>query len=143
MKASRAFEHVDQVRLEGPCVVEPCINDSETILRPLANQLRPTIVSSWMEKKKALLSNNVERMKRLLDNLQKKLDEDEHNKLKNGLEVQEASNSEFVSLSPGDQTTIEFKKYRTLGLEFYKSELSFPLDSAPIYSGRVACDEAG
>ncbi|KAL2331189.1 hypothetical protein Fmac_018770 [Flemingia macrophylla] len=37
----------------------------------------------------------------------------------------------------------EFKKYRTLGLEFYKSELSFPLDSTHIYSGRAACDEAG
>ncbi|KAL2345058.1 hypothetical protein Fmac_006343 [Flemingia macrophylla] len=31
---------------------------------------------------------------------------DEHNKLKNGLEVQEASNSEYVFLSPGDRTTI-------------------------------------
>ena len=51
------------------------IDDPETILRPLANQLRPTIISSWMEKKKALLTNNAERMKRLLDNLQKKLDE--------------------------------------------------------------------
>ncbi|KAL2331028.1 hypothetical protein Fmac_018609 [Flemingia macrophylla] len=37
----------------------------------------------------------------------------------------------------------EFNKYKTLGLEFYKSELSFPLDSAPIYSGRAACDETG
>lgn len=51
------------------------IDDPETILRPLANQLRPTIISSWMEKKKALLTNNAERMKHLLDNLQKKLDE--------------------------------------------------------------------
>ncbi|KAL2328687.1 hypothetical protein Fmac_022114 [Flemingia macrophylla] len=130
---------------------EQGIDDPETILRPLANQLRPTIISSWMEKKKALLTNNAERMKRLLDNLQKKLDEsflnmqlyekalelfeddqstfvvlhrhllrsvaapmvdillrnlDEHNKLKNGLEVQEASNSESVSLSPGDRTSI-------------------------------------
>ncbi|KAH1224900.1 E3 UFM1-protein ligase 1 [Glycine max] len=127
------------------------IDDPETILRPLANQLRPTIISSWMEKKKALLTNNAERMKRLLDNLQKKLDEsflnmqlyekalelfeddqstsvvlhrhllrtvaapmvdmllqnlDEHNKLKNGHEVQEAPNSESVSLSPGDRTAI-------------------------------------
>lgn len=51
------------------------IDDPETIVRPLANQLRPTIISSWMEKKKALLTNNAERMKSLLDNLQKKLDE--------------------------------------------------------------------
>lgn len=34
-----------------------------------------TIINSWVEKKKALLTNNAERMKRLLDNLQKKLDE--------------------------------------------------------------------
>ncbi|KAK7404632.1 hypothetical protein VNO78_05587 [Psophocarpus tetragonolobus] len=126
-------------------------DDPETIIRPLADQLRPTIISSWMEKKKALLTNNAERMKRLLDNLQKKLDEsflnmqlyekalelfeddqstsvvlhrhllrtvaapmvdmllhnlDEHNKLKNGLDVQEAPNSESVSLSPGDRTAI-------------------------------------
>jgi len=51
------------------------IDDPEIILRPLANQLRPTIISSWMEKKKALLTNNAEKMKHLLDNLQKKLDE--------------------------------------------------------------------
>lgn len=51
------------------------IDDPEIILRPLANQLRPTIISSWMEKKKALFTNNAERMKRVLDNLQKKLDE--------------------------------------------------------------------
>ncbi|RDX74428.1 E3 UFM1-protein ligase 1-like protein [Mucuna pruriens] len=130
---------------------EQGIDDPETILRPLANQLRPTIISSWMERKKALLTNNAERMKHLLDNLQKKLDEsflnmqlyekalelfeddqstsvvlhrhllrtvaapmvdmllynlDEHNKLKNGLDVQEAPNSESVSLSPGDRTAI-------------------------------------
>jgi len=51
------------------------IDDPEIILRPLANQLRPTIISSWMEKKKSLLTNNADRIKRLLDNLQKKLDE--------------------------------------------------------------------
>ncbi|BAT90668.1 hypothetical protein LR48_Vigan08g159000 [Vigna angularis] len=130
---------------------EQGIDDPEIILRPLANQLRPTIISSWVEKKKALHTNNAERMKRLLDNLQKKLDEsflnmqlyekalelfeddqstsvvlhrhllrtvaapmvdlllrnlDEHNKLKNGLDVQEAPNSEFVSLSPADRTAI-------------------------------------
>ncbi|TKY67292.1 E3 UFM1-protein ligase 1-like [Spatholobus suberectus] len=130
---------------------EQGVDDPESILRPLANHLRPTIISSWMDKKKALLTNNAERMKRLLDNLQKKLDEsflnmqlyekalelfeddqstsvvlhrhllrtvaasmvdillhnlDEHNKLKNGLDVQEAPNSESVSLSPGDRTAI-------------------------------------
>ncbi|CAJ1979395.1 unnamed protein product [Sphenostylis stenocarpa] len=130
---------------------EQGVDDPEIILRPLANQLRPTIINSWMEKKKALHTNNAERMKQLLDNLQKKLDEsflnmqlyekalelfeddqstsvvlhrhllrtvaapmvdlllhnlEEHNKLKNGLDVQEASDSESVSLCPADRTAI-------------------------------------
>jgi hypothetical protein len=51
------------------------LDDPETILRPLANKLRPTIINTWMEKKKALFKDNAERMKQLLDNLQKKLDE--------------------------------------------------------------------
>ncbi|KAK7262399.1 hypothetical protein RJT34_29971 [Clitoria ternatea] len=134
-----------------PDFEEQGIDDPETILRPLANQLRPTIISSWMEKKKALLTNNAERMKRLLDDLQKKLDEpflnmqlyeralelfdddpstfvvlhrhllrtvaaplvdtlvhnlDEHNKLKNGLDVQQAPSTESVSLSPRDRIAI-------------------------------------
>ncbi|MED6147155.1 hypothetical protein PIB30_041407 [Stylosanthes scabra] len=54
---------------------EQGVDDPETILGPLANKLRPTIISSWMEKRKALLTQNADRMKRLLDNLQKKLDE--------------------------------------------------------------------
>lgn len=51
------------------------MDDPETVLRPLANHLRPTIIASWMEKKKALFTENAERTKFLLDNLQKKLDE--------------------------------------------------------------------
>ncbi|KAK4255002.1 hypothetical protein QN277_008065 [Acacia crassicarpa] len=134
-----------------PDFEEQCLDDPETILRPLANHLRPTIMASWMEKKKAMFTENSERMKSLLDNLQKKLDEsflnmqlyekalelfeddqstsvvlhrhllrtvaapmvdmllrilDEHNKLKNGLEVEEASNSELLTLSPGDRAAI-------------------------------------
>ncbi|KAK7312515.1 hypothetical protein VNO77_36424 [Canavalia gladiata] len=134
-----------------PDFEEQGVDDPETILRQLANQLRPTIISSWMEKKKALLSNNAERMKSLLDNLQKKLDEsflnmqlyekalelfdddqstsvvlhrhllrtvaalmvdillhnlDLHNKLKSGLDMQEAPNSESVSFSPGERTAV-------------------------------------
>ncbi|XP_019454021.1 PREDICTED: E3 UFM1-protein ligase 1 homolog [Lupinus angustifolius] len=58
-----------------PDFEEQGVDDPETILRPLANQLRPTIISSWMEKKKALLTQNAERTRHLLDNLQKKLDE--------------------------------------------------------------------
>ncbi|XP_028775796.1 E3 UFM1-protein ligase 1 homolog [Neltuma alba] len=134
-----------------PDFEEQCVDDPETILRPLANHLRPTIMASWMEKKKALFTENAERMKSLLDNLQKKLDEsflnmqlyekalelfeddqstsvvlhrhlvrtvaapmvdmllrklDEHNKLKSGLEVEEASNSDLLTLSPGERAAI-------------------------------------
>ncbi|CAI8616514.1 unnamed protein product [Vicia faba] len=134
-----------------PDFEEQGIDDPETILRPLANKLRPTIINTWMEKRKALFKDNAERMKQLLDNLQKKLDEsflnmqlyekalelfeddqstsvvlhrhllrtvaapmvdmllhdlDEHNKLKNGVEVQESPNSESISFSPGDRAAI-------------------------------------
>ncbi|CAI8608029.1 unnamed protein product [Vicia faba] len=58
-----------------PDFEEQGIDDPETILRPLANKLRPTIINTWMEKRKALFKDNAERMKQLLDNLQKKLDE--------------------------------------------------------------------
>ncbi|CAL5211350.1 unnamed protein product [Lathyrus oleraceus] len=134
-----------------PDFEEQGIDDPETILRPLANKLRPTIINTWTEKRKALFKDNAERMKQLLDNLQKKLDEsflnmqlyekalelfeddqstsvvlhrhllrtvaapmvdmllhdlDEHNKLKNGVEVQESPNSESISFSPGDRAAI-------------------------------------
>ncbi|CAI8616609.1 unnamed protein product [Vicia faba] len=58
-----------------PDFEEQGIDDPETILRPLANKLRPTIINTWMEKRKALFKDNAERMKQLLNNLQKKLDE--------------------------------------------------------------------
>nr|XP_025685967.1 E3 UFM1-protein ligase 1 homolog isoform X2 [Arachis hypogaea] len=142
---------VQKITTLFPEFEEQGLDDPETILGPLANKLRPTIISSWMEKRKALLTENADRMKRLLDNLQKKLDEsflnmqlyekalelfeddqstsvvlhrhllrtvaapmvdmllhdlDEHNKLKNGVEVQEAPSSESISVSPGDRVAI-------------------------------------
>lgn len=54
---------------------EQDVDDRETILKPLANHLRPMLVTSWNERRKAMLAENFERMKRVLDNLQKKLDE--------------------------------------------------------------------
>ncbi|KAM7278569.1 hypothetical protein ACFE04_005703 [Oxalis oulophora] len=125
--------------------------DIDTVLRPLANHMRPTLISSWKERRNALFTENAERMKRLLDNLQKKLDEsflniqlyekaldlfeddqstsvilhrhllrtlaapvvdmlyldlDKHNKLKNGIEIDETQKSESVSLSPGERLAI-------------------------------------
>ncbi|PON89574.1 E3 UFM1-protein ligase [Trema orientale] len=133
------------------------IDDPETVIRPLSNYLRPKLVDFWKQKRKALFTENAEKMKSLLDNLQKKLDEsflnmqlyeraldlfeddqstskpnnlcqqvilhrhllrttaaaitdtlihnlDLHNKLKNGVEVEESQNSD--SVSPGERITI-------------------------------------
>uniref|UniRef100_A0A7C9DWZ8 E3 UFM1-protein ligase 1 homolog n=1 Tax=Opuntia streptacantha TaxID=393608 RepID=A0A7C9DWZ8_OPUST len=54
---------------------EQGMDDQETILKPLANHLRPMLLTSWNERRKAMLAENSDRMKRVLDNLQKKLDE--------------------------------------------------------------------
>lgn len=51
------------------------IDDPEIILRSLADYLRPMLLNLWKERRKALFTENAERMKRVLDNLQKKLDE--------------------------------------------------------------------
>ncbi|CAO2840011.1 unnamed protein product [Amaranthus hypochondriacus] len=54
---------------------EQGVDDRETIIKPLANHLRPMLVTSWNERRKAMLAENSDRMKCTLDNLQKKLDE--------------------------------------------------------------------
>ncbi|XP_042501540.1 E3 UFM1-protein ligase 1 homolog [Macadamia integrifolia] len=51
------------------------LDDSCAFLTPLVSTLRPMLLSSWKERKKTLFMENAEKMKRLLDNLQKKLDE--------------------------------------------------------------------
>ncbi|KAM6578728.1 hypothetical protein CsatB_030565 [Cannabis sativa] len=51
------------------------IDDPEKIIRPLANYLRPKLVEFWKQRRKALFTENAEKMKSVLDNLQKKLDE--------------------------------------------------------------------
>ncbi|KAG2673615.1 hypothetical protein I3760_13G100100 [Carya illinoinensis] len=134
-----------------PDFEEQGIDDIETILRPLANHLRPMLINSWKERRKSLFTENAERLKRLLDNLQRKLDEsflnmqlyekaldlfeddqstsvvlhrhllrttaapivdtllhdlDIHNKLRNGVEVEEARNSESGSVSPGERIAL-------------------------------------
>ncbi|KAM5583840.1 hypothetical protein ABKV19_003626 [Rosa sericea] len=130
---------------------EQGLDDPQTIIRPLANYVRPMLINSWKERRKALFTENAERMKHLLDNLQKKLDEsflnmqlyekaldlfeddpstsvilhrhllrttattivdmlllnlDMHNKLKNGVEVEDTQISESSSLNPGERTSI-------------------------------------
>ncbi|XWS28894.1 hypothetical protein CRYUN_Cryun25bG0111000 [Craigia yunnanensis] len=57
-----------------PDFEEQGTDDPRTILRHLADYLRPMLVNYWKERGKALFTENVEKMKRLLDNLQSKLD---------------------------------------------------------------------
>lgn len=49
--------------------------DPETVIVPLAGHLRPMLLNAWNERKKAALTDNAHKIKRVLDNLQKKLDE--------------------------------------------------------------------
>ncbi|XP_073149734.1 E3 UFM1-protein ligase 1 homolog isoform X2 [Henckelia pumila] len=51
-------------------------DDPESVLAPLANYLRPMLLNSWMERRKAAFTENSQKMKRVIDNLQRKLDED-------------------------------------------------------------------
>lgn len=51
------------------------VDDPQTILKHLADYLRPMLINYWKDRRKALFTENVEKMKRLLDNLQRKLDE--------------------------------------------------------------------
>ncbi|WJZ88804.1 hypothetical protein VitviT2T_008073 [Vitis vinifera] len=134
-----------------PDFEEQGVDDPEMILRPLADYLRPMLLNSWKERRRALFTENAERMKRVLDNLQKKLDEsflnmqlyvkaldlfeddqstsvilhkhllrttaasivdmvllnlDVHNKLKNGIEVEESQNSESISVTSGERIAL-------------------------------------
>ncbi|XP_034910242.1 E3 UFM1-protein ligase 1 homolog isoform X1 [Populus alba] len=127
------------------------LEDPQTILGPLANYMRPMLISSLKEKRKTLFSENSGKMKHLLDNLQKKLDEaflnmqlyekaldlfeddqstsavlhrhllrtmaasigdmlfhnlDMHNKLKNGINVEESPNSESITLGSAERTAL-------------------------------------
>ncbi|OEL20865.1 E3 UFM1-protein ligase 1-like protein [Dichanthelium oligosanthes] len=50
-------------------------DDSNAPLKLLSSHLRPMLVESWMKKRNTMLSGNAERRRRLLDNLQKQIDE--------------------------------------------------------------------
>ncbi|MQM06836.1 hypothetical protein Taro_039665, partial [Colocasia esculenta] len=50
-------------------------DDSQILLRHLAFHLRPMLVSSWKKRRSMLLVETAERRRRLLDNLQRQLDE--------------------------------------------------------------------
>ncbi|KAL1545185.1 E3 UFM1-protein ligase 1 [Salvia divinorum] len=58
-----------------PDLEEQGLDDPETILAPLAQHLRPMLLNSWMERRKAAFTENAQQMKQLLDDLQRKVDE--------------------------------------------------------------------
>ncbi|KAH7560925.1 hypothetical protein ACOSQ2_016840 [Xanthoceras sorbifolium] len=142
---------MQKIMMLNPDFEEQGIDDPQAILRPLAHYMRPRLINCLKERKKALFTDNAERMKCLLDNLQKKVDEsflnmqlyekalnlfeddqstsvilhrhllrttaaaivdnlffnlDMHNKLKNGIEVDESQNTESISLSSGERTVL-------------------------------------
>ncbi|KAF9665477.1 hypothetical protein SADUNF_Sadunf16G0126800 [Salix dunnii] len=134
-----------------PDFEEQGLEDPQTILGPLANYMRPMLISSLKEKRKTLFTENAGKMRHLLDNLQKKLDEaflnmqlyekaldlfeddqstcavlhrhllrtiaasigdmlfhnlDMHNKLKNGIDVEESPDSESITLGSAERTAL-------------------------------------
>ncbi|KAK9734881.1 hypothetical protein RND81_04G169200 [Saponaria officinalis] len=66
---------IDKILTLVPELEEQGIDDREVILKPLANHLRPMLLTSWNEKRKAMLAENSDRMKHVRDSMQKKLDE--------------------------------------------------------------------
>ncbi|OMO91362.1 E3 UFM1-protein ligase 1 [Corchorus olitorius] len=66
---------MQKLAILGSDFEEQGVDDPQTILRHLADYIRPMLINYWKEKRKTLFTENVEKMKRLLDNLQRKLDE--------------------------------------------------------------------
>ncbi|GMP49491.1 hypothetical protein CsSME_00016448 [Camellia sinensis var. sinensis] len=66
---------IQKIMLLVPEFEEQGMDDPETILRPLANHLRPMLHNSWKERRKVALTEYAQRIKHLLDNLQRKIDE--------------------------------------------------------------------
>ncbi|KAK1373663.1 E3 UFM1-protein ligase 1-like [Heracleum sosnowskyi] len=142
---------IERINKLVPEFEEQGIGDQEIVLSSLAQHLRPMLLHSWQERRKAVFTDNAQRMKHVLDNLQKKLDEsslnmqlyekaldlfeddpstsvllhrhllrstatpmvdtlllnlDMHNKLKNGVEVEESQNPESVSFSSAERLAL-------------------------------------
>ncbi|KAJ9188941.1 hypothetical protein P3X46_000290 [Hevea brasiliensis] len=134
-----------------PDFEEQGVEDLQIMLRPLSNYMRPMLINYLKERRKALFTENTEKMKRLLDNLQKRLDEsflnmqlyekaldlfeddqstsvvlhrhllrtiaasiadvlfhnlDMHNKLKNGIEVEESQSLESITLNSAERIAL-------------------------------------
>lgn len=51
------------------------MENPDSILKHLADLMRPMLINSLKERRKKIFTENADRMKRLMDDLQKKLDE--------------------------------------------------------------------
>lgn len=51
------------------------MEDPESTLRPIAVYFRPKLHNIWKDKRNTLFTENIEKIRGVLDNLQKKLDE--------------------------------------------------------------------
>lgn len=51
------------------------VENPDSILKHLADLMRPMLINSLKERRKKIFTENADRMKRLMDDLQKKLDE--------------------------------------------------------------------
>ncbi|KAL1558629.1 E3 UFM1-protein ligase 1 [Salvia divinorum] len=58
-----------------PDLEDQGLDDPEAVLAPLAHYLRPMLLNSWMERRKAAFTDNAQQMKQLHDHLQRMLDE--------------------------------------------------------------------
>uniref|UniRef100_A0A7N0VFX7 E3 UFM1-protein ligase 1-like domain-containing protein n=1 Tax=Kalanchoe fedtschenkoi TaxID=63787 RepID=A0A7N0VFX7_KALFE len=135
---------MDKIMKMVPDLNEQGMEDPESTLRPVAAYLRPKLNNLWKDRRRALFTENIEKISRMLDALQKKLDEaflviqlyekaldlfeydpptshllrtaaaaivdillvdlDKHNRLKNGIKVEETGDLESAPLTPGDRT---------------------------------------
>uniref|UniRef100_A0A7N0RA85 E3 UFM1-protein ligase 1 homolog n=1 Tax=Kalanchoe fedtschenkoi TaxID=63787 RepID=A0A7N0RA85_KALFE len=142
---------MDKIMKMVPDLNEQGMEDPGSTLRPVAAYLRPKLNNLWKDRRRALFTENIEKIRRVLDTLQKKLDEpflviqlyekaldlfeddpptsvilhkhllrtaaaaivdillvdlDKHNRLKNGIEVEEKGDLESAPLTPGDRISI-------------------------------------
>ncbi|KFK33970.1 hypothetical protein AALP_AA5G085400 [Arabis alpina] len=127
------------------------MENPDSILKHLADHMKPMLINSLKERRKKIFTENSDRMRRLMDDLQKKLDEsflnmqlyekalelfeedqstsvvfhrhllrttaatiadtllhdlDIHNKLKNGIEVEDAKAQDLVLLDSSERTAL-------------------------------------
>ncbi|XP_057480283.1 E3 UFM1-protein ligase 1 homolog [Actinidia eriantha] len=66
---------IQKIILLVPEFEEQGVDDPEPILKALANHLRPMLLNSWKQRRKVAFTESGQRMKRVLDNLQRKIDE--------------------------------------------------------------------